>query len=69
MDDRLARNRRQCVGAGTFMFFSVPSPIRIFGGKPDASIVFRLPMHLATNLSVPLFIIAHGVALVKLMSG
>ncbi len=34
-------------GAGISMFFSVPSPFRIYHDKPDASIVFQFPMLLA----------------------
>lgn len=56
------------LGAGISMFLSVPSPIRIYHGQPDASIVFRFPMQLAPTFTVPLFMIAHGVALVKLMA-
>lgn len=53
-------------GAGISMFFSVPSPMRIFwDSKPDTGIVFQFPMALAPNLTVPLFTIAHGLALVK----
>lgn len=55
-------------GAGVSMFFSVPSPLRITHSTPDASIVFRFPMVLAPNLTVPLFMLAHAVALVKLYS-
>lgn len=56
-------------GAGFSMFFSVPSPLRIYHTRPDTSIVFRFPMVLAPNLTVPLFMIAHGFALVKLLAG
>lgn len=55
------------LGAGVSMFFSVPSPLRITNGKPDTSIVFRFPMLLAPNFTVPLFVVAHGIALVKLI--
>ena len=34
-------------GAGVSMFFSVPSPLRIYHMQPDASIVFQFPMVLA----------------------
>jgi len=54
-------------GAGISMFFSVPSPLRIYDGKPDASIVFEYPMVLAPNFTVPLFMLAHVFGLVKLM--
>lgn len=54
------------LGAGISMFFSVPSPFRIYRGHPDASIVFRYPMLLAPNFTVPLFMLAHAFALVKL---
>jgi hypothetical protein len=54
------------LGAGISMFFSVPSPFRIYDTQPDASIVFRYPMLLAPNFTVPLFMLAHGLALVKL---
>ena len=53
-------------GAGISMFFSMPSPLRIFHGKPDATIVFQFPMLLAPNFTVPLFMLAHVFALVKL---
>ena len=52
-------------GAGVSMFFSVPSPLRILHSTPDASIVFRFPMLLAPNVTVPLFMFAHAIALVK----
>jgi len=55
-------------GAGIAMFFSMPSPFRIFHNKPDASIVFQFPMLLAPNFTVPLFMLAHAVALVKLFA-
>ncbi len=55
-------------GAGFSMFFSVPSPLRIYHDKPDASIVFQFPMVLAPNFTVPLFILAHAVALAKLFT-
>jgi len=57
------------LGAGISMFFSVPSPLRIYHGEPDASIVFRFPMLLAPNFTVPLFMLAHAFALVKLIMG
>jgi hypothetical protein len=53
-------------GAGISMFFSMPSPFRIYYGSPDTSIVFRFPMLLAPNFTVPLFMLAHVFALVKL---
>ena len=56
------------LGAGISMFFSVPSPLRIYHDKPDASIVFEFPMVLAPNYTVPLFMIAHLFALVKLLT-
>jgi hypothetical protein len=56
------------LGAGISMFFSVPSPLRIYHDKPDASIVFQFPMVLAPNFTVPLFMVAHLFALVKLLS-
>ncbi len=43
------------------------SPLRIYHDKPDASIVFQFPVVLAPNLTVPLFMIAHLFALVKLL--
>jgi len=55
------------LGAGISMYFSVPSPFRIYHGDPDASIVFRFPMVLAPNFTVPLFMLAHAFALVKLV--
>ena len=55
-------------GAGISMFFSVPSPLRLFQNKPDASIVFQFPMLLAPNFTVPLFMLAHAFALVKLLT-
>ena len=54
------------LGAGFSMFLSVPSPLRIYNDKPDTAIVFQFPMVLAPNFTVPLFILAHGVALAKL---
>jgi hypothetical protein len=56
-------------GAGISMFFSMPSPFRIFHAVPDTSIVFRFPMLLAPNFTVPLFMLAHVFALVKLIEG
>lgn len=55
-------------GAGVSMFFSVPSPLRMFHGKPDTSITFQYPMVLAPNFTVPLFMLAHVIALVKLFT-
>jgi hypothetical protein len=55
-------------GAGISMFFSVPSPFRIYRGEPDASLVFQFPMLLAPNFTVPLFALAHAFALVKLLT-
>ena len=55
------------LGAGLSMFFSVPSPLRIYHTQPDAAIVFRFPMVLAPNFTVPLFMIAHLLAQVKLL--
>ena len=55
------------LGAGISMFFSVPSPLRIYHSKPDASLVFKFPMALAPNFTVPLFMIAHLFALTKLL--
>lgn len=54
------------LGAGFSMFFSVPSPIRLYHEYPDASIVFKFPMLMAPNFTVPLFILAHAFAQVKL---
>jgi hypothetical protein len=56
------------LGAGISMFFSVPSPVRIFHNKPDTTIVFQFPMALAPTIGVPLFILAHTFALLKLVS-
>ena len=55
-------------GAGVSMFFSVPSLLHIFHSKPDTSIVFQFPMLLAPNFTVPLFMLAHAIALVKLFT-
>lgn len=55
-------------GAGLSMFFTMPSPLRFFQSKPDASIVFEFPMVLAPNFTVPLFMLAHAIALVKLFT-
>ncbi len=55
-------------GAGVSMFFTMPSPLRLFQNKPDASIVFQFPMLLAPNFTVPLFMLAHAFALVKLFT-
>ena len=56
------------LGPGISMFFSVPSPLRIYNKQPDTSIVFQFPMLLAPNFTVPLFMIAHLFALIKLLS-
>ena len=56
------------LGPGISMFFSVPSPLRIYHMKPDTTIVFQFPMVLAPNFTVPLFMIAHLYALVKLVA-
>jgi uncharacterized protein YjeT (DUF2065 family) len=56
------------LGAGFSMFFTMPSALRLSHRKPDASIVFKFPMLLAPNFTVPLFVVAHGVALVKLLA-
>lgn len=56
------------LGPGISMFFSMPSPLRLYHTKPDASIVFQFPMVLAPNFTVPLFMIAHLFALAKLLS-
>ena len=53
--------------AGISMFLSMPSPLRLYHAVPDASIVFRFPMILAPNFTVPLFMLAHVFALVKLI--
>jgi hypothetical protein len=55
------------MGAGVSMFFSVPSPLRMYRRQPDTSIVFTFPMVLAPNFTVPLFMLAHAFALVKLI--
>ena len=55
------------LGAGISMFFSMPSLFRIYHSDPDASIVFMFPMLLAPNFTVPLFMLAHLFALVKLI--
>ena len=57
------------LGAGISMFFSVPSPLRIYQSGIDSSIAFKYPMFLAPNFTVPLFILAHVFALVKLGTG
>ena len=57
------------LGAGISMFFTVRSPIRIFDSKPDASIAFRFPMLMAPNFTVPMFVVAHGIALLGLLTG
>jgi len=56
------------LGAGVAMFFSIPSPLNIFSSKPDTTIVFQYPMLLAPNFTVPLFMLAHIFALVKLFT-
>ena len=56
------------IGPGISMFFSVPSPLRIYHNKPDASIVFQFPMLLAPNFTVPVFMLAHAFALVRLLT-
>ena len=53
------------MGAGISMFFSVPSLFRMYHDAPDTSIVFQFPMLLAPNFTVPLFALAHILALVK----
>jgi len=55
-------------GSGISMFFSVPSPFRIYRDHPDTSLVFQFPMLLAPNFTVPLFALAHVFALVKLFT-
>lgn len=50
------------------MFLSVPSPLYRWRTVPDASITFMFPMLLAPNFTVPLFMLAHAFALVKLMA-
>ncbi len=55
-------------GAGISMFFSVPSPFRIYHDEPDSSLVFQFPMLLAPNFTVPLFALAHVFAVVKLFT-
>jgi len=57
------------LGTGISMFLSMPSPLRIYQSDPDASIIFKFPMHLAPNFTVPLFMLAHVFALVKLIMG
>jgi hypothetical protein len=54
-------------GAGILKFWSMPSPVRIYHAVRDASLVFRFPMRLAPNFTVPLFMLAHVFALVKLV--
>ena len=56
------------LGPGVSMFFSVPSPLRIYHDQPDTFIVFKYPMLLAPNFTVPLFMLAHAFALVKLFN-
>lgn len=53
------------LGAGISMFFSVPSPLRLFHEGVDASLVFKFPMVLAPNFTVPLFVVAHIFAITK----
>ena len=55
-------------GPGISMFFSVPSPLRIYHNELDASIIFRFPIVLAPNFTVSLFMIAHHFSLVKLFN-
>ena len=55
-------------GAGVSMFFTMPSPLHFFHTEPDASLVFKYPMILAPNFTVPLFMLAHAFALVKLFT-
>lgn len=57
------------LGAGISMFFSVPSPFRLFDSQPDSSLVFRFPMVLAPNVTVPLFVVAHLFAITKYAIG
>lgn len=54
------------LGAGVSMFFSMPSPLRIYNDQPDTSLVFKYPMLIAPNFTVPLFMLAHAFAFVKL---
>lgn len=56
-------------GPGLSMFFSMPSPLRLFDSKPDASLVFQFPMVLAPNFTVPLFVAAHIFAITKYVVG
>ncbi|WP_299489344.1 hypothetical protein [Acaryochloris sp. IP29b_bin.137] len=44
-------------GPGLSMFFSVPSPLRLYRSKPDTSLVFQFPM-----------LLAHSFALVQLLT-
>lgn len=55
-------------GPGISMFFSVPSLLRLYRSKPDTSMVFQFPMLLAPNFTVPLFMLAHSLALVQLLT-
>jgi|TARA_B100000959_G_scaffold256413_1_gene289570 hypothetical protein len=55
-------------GAGISMFLSVPSPLRLFNSRPDASLVFRFPIVLAPNFTVPLFMLAHLFAIAKIVA-
>ena len=52
-------------GAGISMFFSVPSLLCFYHTQPDSSIAFQFPMLLAPNFTVPLFMVAHSLALVQ----
>lgn len=54
------------LGAGVSMYLSVPSPLRIWRSKPDTELVFQFPMVLAPNFTVPLFMFAHVLAIIKL---
>jgi hypothetical protein len=56
-------------GAGISMFLSVPSVIRIYHDKPDTTLVFSFPMVLAPNFTVPLFVVAHLFAVLKITMG
>ncbi len=49
------------------LHLSVPSPIRLFFDPPNTYEVFRFPMALVPSLLVPLFIIIHNAAIVKLL--
>ncbi len=56
-------------GAGIGMYLSVPSPIRVYHTRPDTSLVFQFPMLLAPNFTVPLFMLAHLFAILKIVGG